>query len=283
MNRRYLLFLILPVILVVGIGVFRPSDSLDPLDPLDSLELPARGFYMGLLPSAGAGQDLAEAYTQAASCAELVPVWAAGTGAAGFWDYAETLNGWWGETFVNGYIRGNGMAPVIHFSFIDKDPDSGKLILQTPDSMHDATLDDPEWRALYLHSVLDVVRAVRPRYLSTGNEVNRWYAAYGAAEGDPNGFQHFVSLHDEIYDAVKAISPSTDVFCVFAREIVAEHREADLTVLNLFTSEKLDHLVFTTYPVAVAGINHPSDVPQDYYVTAAQCMPDTPFGLSEIG
>jgi hypothetical protein len=267
-------------ILVIGFGVFRSSGS---LQPLDAPELPSRGYYLSILPNVSEGQDIEDAYDQTARYSELVPVWSSGTGASGFWEYAEKLTGWWGDTFVDGLIRGNGMVPIIHFSFIDKDPISGELVLKTPDSMNGATLNDSAWRDLYLQSVVDVVRAVNPLYLSTGNEVNRWYEVYGAREGDKNGFQHFVSLHEEIYDAVKAISPNTYVFCVFSREIVAENREADLTVLNMFNAEKLDILVFTTYPIAVAGVNQPSDIPLDYYVTAAEYMPDTLFGFSEIG
>lgn len=70
--------------------------------------------------------------------------------------------------------------------------------------------------------MLDVVRASKPLYLSVGNEVNRWYEKYGANSSSPNGFQHFVTLYEEIYDAVKELSPETKVFCTFAREIVAE-------------------------------------------------------------
>jgi hypothetical protein len=238
---------------------------------------------MSVLPSAGEGQDIEDAYRQAALHSEFVPVWSSGTGAFGFWEYADKLNGWWGDTFVDGLIRENNMIPIIHFSFIDKDPLNGQLRLKTPSSMSDASLSDSDWRALYIQSVVDVVRAVRPLYLSTGNEVNRWYEAYGAEDEDANGFQHFVSLHEEIYNAVKALSPKTYVFCVFSREIVAENREADLTVLNMFNAETLDILVFTTYPIAVAGINHPSDISPDYYAKAAQYLPDALFGLSEIG
>jgi hypothetical protein len=31
-----------------------------------------------------------------------------------------------------------------------------------------------------------------------------------------------VTLYEEIYDAVKELSPETKVFCTFAREVVAE-------------------------------------------------------------
>ncbi len=251
------------------------------MSPADDPELPARGFFMAILPAPADGQNIEDAYKQAAEYADCVPVWSAGTGAAGFWDYADKLRGWWGRTFVKSYIRGNGMFPLIHFSFIDKQAD--QLIVKAPPGMPDATLSDPEWREAYKQAVLDVMRAARPLYLSVGNEVNRWYEAYGAADGDPNGFQHFVSLYAEIYTAVKAASPETIVFCVFSREIVEENREADLDVLERFEPDTLDMLVFTSYPYAVAGINSTADIPDDYYAEAAAYMPGKPFGFSELG
>jgi len=39
------------------------------------------------------------------------------------------------------------------------------------------------------------VEASKPKYLSVGNEVNRWLEAYGL-EG-PNGFENWVSLYEE--------------------------------------------------------------------------------------
>ena len=80
---------------------------------------------------------------------------------------------------------------------------------------------------------------------------------------------------------VKKMSPQTIVFCVFAREIVSENREANLDVLRLFNPDKMDMLVFTSYPYA-CGKTNPSNIPDDYYAIAANYMPGKPFGFSEI-
>ncbi len=112
--------------------------------------------------------------------------------------------------------------------------------------------------------------------------MNRWYERYGADANDPDGFQHFVSLYEEVYDAVKGISPQTKVFCTFAREIVSENREADLEVLSMFNPDKVDLLVFTSYPYAVKGINSTSDIPDDYS-RALRYIPNKPMGFSEVG
>lgn len=252
------------------------------VESIDEPELPGRGFFMGILPNPAENLDIKDSYQKAAEYSEFVPVWSSGTGASGFWDYADKLKGWWGNTFLKEYIRGNGMYPIIHFSFIDKDQ-NGKLILKTPKGIPNATLNDPEWRELYKLSIIDVANIAKPAYISIGNEVNRWYEQYGSSKDDPNGFQHFVSLYNEIYDLVKEITPDTTIFCVFSREIVDENRVADLDVLKMFDSNKLDVLVFTTYPIAVQGINNPSDIPVDYYFSAAQYIPGKPFGFSEIG
>jgi hypothetical protein len=128
--------------------------------------------------------------------------------------------------------------------------------------------------------VIESVEAAKPVYLSLGNEVNRWYEKYGW-EGE-NGFKHWVSLYEEIYDDVKELSPETIVFCTFSREIVSENKEADLSVIGLFDPEKLDILVLTSYPHSLAGVNRPRDIPADYYTKVLEMLPDKPVGFSEI-
>jgi len=202
--------------------------------PYDSPQLPSRGFFMGVLPTTAQGQSFDDAYSQASQNSEFVPVWGRPTP---FYNLASELSGDWGETFVKQLIRGNGMFPIIHLSFIG----SG-VTLVTPPGMENATLSDPTWRTAYKQAALEVVKASHPRYLSLGNEVNRWYEKYG--EDGANGFTNYVTLYEEIYDSVKELSPDTKVFCVFAREIVSENREANLDVLNLFNPNKIDILVF---------------------------------------
>ncbi len=230
---------------------------------------------MGVLPTPAEGQSFADVYAQTAEHAEIVPVWGKPTP---FYGIADDLAGDWGRVFVDQYIYGNGMYPLVHLSFME-----AGLTLAAPPGMEGATLSDEAWRAAYKKAALDVVRAVQPCYLSLGNEVNRWYETYGADESNPNGFQHYVSLYEEIYDAVKAVSPRTKVFCVFAREIVLEHREADLKVLEMFDPDKMDLLAFTSYPYAVRGVKRPSDIPGDYYSRAVAYMPGKPLGFSELG
>jgi len=241
------------------------------ITPSDSPQLQSRGFFMGVLPTTAKGQSFDDAYYQAALYSEFVPVWGRPTP---FYNLASELKGSWGQTFVKQLIRGNGMFPIVHMSFIG----SG-VTLVAPPGMENATLSDPKWRAEYKQAALDIVKVSHPKYLSVGNEVNRWYEKYG--NDGPNGFKNYISLYEEIYDEVKKISPETQVFCVFAREIVSENREANLEVIGLFNPDKMDLLVFTSYPYSL-GITSPSKIPDDYYLKAANYMPGKPFGFTEI-
>ena len=238
-------------------------------------DIPERGFLMGILPVPGDEQSFEDVHKEASMYAEWVPIWGR---PSPFYELANVLAGDWGQTFVKLYTEGNGMFPLVQVSFMGEG-----LTLRTPPDIETATLGDPAWRDAYKQAILDIVRVASPAYLSLGNEVNRWYEKYGADEDDSNGFQHYVTLYEEIYDAVKQASPNTRTFCIFAREIVSENREADLAVLDLFDREKMDLLVFTSYPHAVQGINRPSDIPSDYYSSALRYMPGKPLGFSELG
>jgi hypothetical protein len=215
---------------------------------------------------------------------EFVPVWGRPTP---FYDLAADLSGDYGDLWVDQLIRDNGLFPVIQMSFLDTG-----VTLKIPPGMAGATLGSAEWRQSYKQAALDTVRAARPRYLSLGNEVNRWYEKYGAQDGDPNGFQNWVSLYNETYDAVKELSPGTIVFCTFAREMVDGLREADLQVLAMFDPSRLDLLVFTSYPhsvrkdssgaVLTRPFNRPADIPDDYYSRALVYLPGKALGFTEI-
>ena len=253
------------------------------IEPIDNLITPKRGFYKGFASLLPIDDSFENSHEKAAEHAEFVNIWV-GAPDAGYWNLAEYLEGSWGDNFVESFVRENGIVPIINMSFIDKDSVTGQLILKIPEGKKYTSLSDPGFREAYKKGAIDAVKISQPLYFSVGNEVNRWYEQYGADTGDPNGFEHFVSLYEETYDAIKELSPETKVFCIFAREIVDENREADLEVLKLFTPEKLDILAFTSYPFAVQEINSVSDIPDDYYSKSLDYLgtPDKPFGFTEL-
>ncbi|MGC9054904.1 MAG: hypothetical protein ACP5KS_13595, partial [Candidatus Hydrogenedens sp.] len=233
--RKQVIFIgiIIFCIFFLPTGCKKPISDEPEIVPLDMHQLPIRGFFMGLLPIPARGQSFEDAYLQASHYSEFVPVWGK---PSTFYNLANDLKGEWGQVFVQDLVRNKGMFPIIHLSFFG----SG-LTLVIPPGIENASLSDVTWRSEYKKAVLDVIKTVRPLYLSVGNEVNRWYEKYGL-EG-PNGFHYFISLYEEIYDDAKKLSPEIKLFCVFAREIVSENREADLEILRLFNPDKMDLLV----------------------------------------
>ena len=246
-------------------------NNLVKITPLDTIQIPERGYLLGVLPIPYEGQEIDEIYKIASETCELVPLWGR---PSPYWEKAADLNGIWGDFYVEKLIRGNEMAPLLHFSFIGEN-----LTLSMPENI-DYTLSNNQWRKEYKQAILESVKICKPAYLSLGNEVNRWYEKYGME--DENGFQHWISLYEEIYDEVKELSPETKVFCTFSREIVMENKEADLSIVSEFNSDKIDILVLTSYPHCLPGVNKPEDIPLNYYSKVADFLPNKPVGFSEI-
>lgn len=131
---------------------------------------------------------------------------------------------------------------------------------------------------MYRSRVLAFAEEYQPRYLGLGIEINGLYVK------SPTDFEKFVPFYNEVYDAVKEISPNTQVFTVFQLELmkgltmweIEEHQE-HWELINRFKS---DIAAFTTYP----GLfyRNPSAVPQDHY-TEIQSHTNKPIAFTEIG
>lgn len=243
------------------------------VDPLDDPEMPPIGFFRGILPNNASGEDLGDLYEEESVYNQFVPVWGRPTP---FYDMPEDLGGGWGDLFVDDLIRNNGMFPLIHLNF-----HGAGMNIVSPANITSPTLNNTQWRELYRSSVMEAVSTVKPAYLSIGNEVNRWIPKWGM-NGSDNGFENYVSLYNEIYDEVKERSPRTKVFCTFARENQSANQAYNLSLLSKFDPDRLDLLVFTSYPHSVSGINSPDDIPDDYYSQAFDYIEKIPVGFSEI-
>ncbi|MGA1821636.1 MAG: tandem-95 repeat protein [Thermoplasmatota archaeon] len=274
MKFKGLLFIILMTAMISLPHGIEGSDGTRSITPKDDPVLPPIGFYRGILPTNATGEDLSEAYANVSKHTHFVPVWGR---PSPFYEFADDIEGGWGDLFVEELIRGNGMFPLVHMNFYGQG-----YSLVSPGNITDPTLNHTTWRNVYKQSAIDIVTAARPAYFSVGNEVNRWLIHHGM-NGTDDGFENFISLYNEIYDEVKTLSPDTKVFCTFARENVEGHDEADLSFLGKFDPDRLDLLVFTSYPYSNVGINEPLDIRDDYYSSAYAHIENMPFGFSELG
>lgn len=121
----------------------------------------------------------------------------------------------------------------------------------------------------------------KPKYLGFGIEVNVLY------EKSPEDFDQFVSFYDEVYEAVKATSPETEVFTVFQLEKMKgltfwPGEEMNLGKDHWWMIDKFrsDVIAFTTYPGLV--YKEPSEIPSDYY-NEVRSQTVKPIILTEIG
>jgi hypothetical protein len=154
----------------------------------------------------------------------------------------------------------------------------------TSDGTVESTIswDAPDDTEKLKQAVVSIARQYQPEYLVLGGEVNRYY------EHDPAGFDLFVAVYAELYDAVKAVSPQTLVFPVFQLEMTkgggyllggSQSRSSQWHLIDRF-GERLDIAAFTTYPFL--DYASPADIPEDYYAEIA-AHTSRPVAFTEIG
>lgn len=133
----------------------------------------------------------------------------------------------------------------------------------------------------YKNSAVAFAERYRPEYLGFGIEVNIMY------EKSPEDFEEFVIFYNDVYDAVKAVSPNTKVFTVFQLEKMkgltfwstspSDSAKAQWQLINEFKS---DIAAFTTYPGLV--YKDPSEMPADYY-NEIKMHTSKPVAFTEVG
>ncbi|MFN0152682.1 MAG: hypothetical protein ACKVU1_18420 [bacterium] len=172
---------------------------------------------------------------------------------------------------VAAIARGEGFVPLVETAFYN--PATERLILPL----------SPLVRADYKRRAVAYADSAQPRYLALGIEVNL------VADVLPADFELFVALFNETYDAIKTVSPSTQVFTIFQLEQMKGLRGGLFGGTNDTTAARWDLLDrfaksdlvgFTTYP----GLIHknPSEIPADYYAEIAS-RTTKPIAFTELG
>jgi len=135
-----------------------------------------------------------------------------------------------------------------------------------------------ENKQIYMDSTIEFVERYKPKYFGMGVEVNIF------AKKNPAAFEEFVPFYNEVYDAVKSVSPDTKVFTVFQLETVKGltmwEVEENVPQWDMIDRFETDIVAFTTYP----GLFYrgPSDIPEDHY-TEIKLHTSKPVAFMEIG
>jgi hypothetical protein len=177
--------------------------------------------------------------------------------------------------------RQNGLEAVVVV-----DPLNGlnrREFFGLPASWGDADFATSEVRSAFRHFTLRLLREIQPRYLGLASEINTY------ADAHPDDFAHFISLYREVYAAIKAEAPATQVFVTFQWEDLnnlfpgaAEGRAAhsiNWDQVEAFEPD-LDAWVISSYPFV--AFPSADEIPDDYYVPLLT-RTDKPLAVGEGG
>lgn len=217
---------------------------------------------VSLSPRSFQGADFTNFFAEAKEAGTVV-AWAGG------WQELGVEKG--GPTVVAELAKTYGYTPVIEAQFFTQS--TGTLL---------RPLDEAARKA-YTAAAAAFSEKYRPKYLGLGIEVNMLY------EKSPADFEAFAEFFGEVYDAVKAKSPSTKIFPTFQLERMKglhggifggrnDPAQAQWALLDRFP--KADLAAFTTYPGLV--LKDPSEIPADYY-TEIRAHTSKPVAFTEIG
>ena len=223
------------------------------------------GFLKGITftPRSFQQQDVTDFFEKAQQTGDLVS-WAG--------DWAELGNSASGApTVVAELAKTYQYLPVIEAQFFIQA--TGELLRPL----------DEATKMSYRESAVAFAKKYQPRYFAFGIEVNLLY------EKSAQEFDRFASFFDEIYDAVKAVSPKTSVFTIFQLEKMKglggglfggtnDPGNAQWQLLDRFS--KADVIVFTTYPCLI--YKDPAEIPPDYYADISSHT-SKKIGFTEIG
>lgn len=158
-----------------------------------------------------------------------------------------------------------------------------RQIAPLPPELQGSNFGTPELRAAFKHYVLRIVREFSPPYIGLASEINTY------ADAQPDDFQNFLSLYREVYYAVKAEAPETQVFVTFQWDDLnnaipfdvrdGEPFQPKWEQIEIFEPQ-LDVWAISSYPFVV--FERAAEIPPDYY-TPLLSRTDKPLAVAEGG
>jgi len=167
--------------------------------------------------------------------------------------------------------------------FFAIDPTDGATgrdrLADLPSPLFGQNFGDAGVRAAFLSYAQYVALNYRPAYLALGVEMNEYY------EKNKADFENYKTLYAEAYDAVKQISPETQVTVTFQYEDLlgilptTDKHYPDYQLLRSF-DPRLDIMTISTYPnLAFAS---PAAIPDNYY-TQLSVFTKRPIAIAAMG
>lgn len=267
-----MVLLFLMTILVSGCAVLddpvSTSETREPptVDPVEG----GRGFYLGLVPTPRTVPEasfdyLVEAYQEAGQIAEVAMIWG-NPGGIGLYQSLKD------NRVVTG-VRVYGFKPFLTLNFHTIKEIEGQgpqLVIDAPEGIP-ARVDDAEFRERWVSEASKIAREFQPSYLSLGNEVNDYLYL------NPDDLPGYLSLLEEAYREIKAVSPDTKVLVVCSYTHLIDNGQWDLLGA---LEEKVDVIGLTSYPWK--HFDSPDDIDPDYYTRLKLCL-SKPIAFTEIG
>jgi len=146
-----------------------------------------------------------------------------------------------------------------------------------------ANFANPDVRAAFKNFTLRIVREYHPRYLGLASEINTYADAF------PEDYPNYVSLYQEVYTAVKAEAPETQIFATFQWEDLNNLYEGANEGRKPYDTNwqvvdalepNLDLWVISTYPFG--AFHSAAEIPDDYY-TPLLVRTSKPLAVAEGG
>jgi hypothetical protein len=152
-----------------------------------------------------------------------------------------------------------------------------------PPQLEGANFGTPAIRQAFKNYTLRLVREFHPRYLGLASEINTY------ADAHPEDFPNYLSLYHELYAAIKAEAPDTQVFVTFQWDDLnnvipfdtsrGEPYQTKWEQVEAFEPD-LDVWAISTYPFV--AFDSAAEIPVDYY-TPLLTRTNKPLAVAEGG
>lgn len=170
-----------------------------------------------------------------------------------------------------------GYTPIIVFGWRS---DDGSVHVSVPANPTD-DWSNPEAKDLFEQMLVDFAGQYHPPYLFLGNESDAYFIS------SPEDYARWVEFYNRAYDAIKAVSPETQVGPIFQYERLSgqgnfnQWTTAQWGALEAHDLDKVDILGLTVYPWL--GVAAPAEIPADYFGPLLERIGDKPIAITETG